>query len=341
MWDTLCGWLQSLRAFVRQEHFYKLLLFLLFIICIGTVGLTFFESTSPANALWWTLVTITTVGYGDIAPVTIGGRLIGALTMLAGIGLIGTLSAMLASIMVSAKWRRTRGMDLLNCSGHFVICGWNYKAQEILNELQGDAATAMTPVALIADLDEQPIDASTLAFIRGEVSTGTLQQANVGAARAVIILSDEHIDTFSRDARSILATLTIKTAYPALYTCVELADARNSTHCQMAGADEIIVSGALTSYLLVQAALAPGVTQVISELLSNQAGHELYLVPMPAPFAGHTFLETLTQLKHQYDSLVIAVQCEDGTHFTNPDPTHLMQAGDQLFVIAAHRPHIR
>jgi voltage-gated potassium channel len=324
---------------VRQEHFYKLLLFLLFIICIGTAGLTYFEAAAPANALWWTLVTITTVGYGDIAPTTIGGRLIGALTMLAGIGLIGTLSAMLASMMVSAKWRRTRGMDLLNCSEHFVICGWNYKAQEILNELQGDEATATTPVALIADLDEQPIDTPALAFIRGDVSTSTLQQANVGAARAAIILSDEHIDAFSRDARSILATLTIKTAYPTLYTCVELADARNSTHCKMAGADEVIVGGALTSYLLLQAALAPGVTQVISELLSNQAGHELYLIPMPTQFAGHTFIETLTQLKHQYDSLVIAVQREDGTHFTNPDPAHRMQAGDQLFVIAANRPH--
>ncbi len=330
--------LQALRDFVRRENFAKLLLFLLFILCVGTVGLTYFEAVSPINALWWTLVTITTVGYGDIAPITVGGRVIGAVTMLAGIGLLGTLSALLASIMVQANRRRTRGMNPLNCSGHFVICGWNYKAQELLHELRSDDGDAEAPVVLIADLDEQPLEAVDFAFVRGDVSARTLKQANIEAARAAIVLSDERIDAFSRDARSILATLTLKTTCPTLYTCVELADAHNATHCKLAGADEIIVSGALTSYLLVQAVLDHGVTRVISELLSNQEGHELYLTPVPTYLIGCSFLDVLTRRKQEYDALVIAVQGRNGVHVTNPVHKYQLQAGDQLFVIAASRP---
>lgn len=336
----LRSWRQSFASFVRQETFLNLLLLLLLVLCLGTAGLVYFETASPANALWWTLVTITTVGYGDIAPVTPGGRLIGAITMLSGIGLLGTLSAMLASIMVSAKWRRLRGMDPLTCSGHFVICGWNYKAQEILRELRGDADTQHTPIVLIADLPEQPLDLPGFAFVRGEVNVDTLAKANLSAARSAMVISDDHVDAFSRDARTILTTLAIKKTYPTLYTCVELADPRNATHCQLAGADEIIVSGAMTSRLLVQATLNPGVTQVVSELLSYQEGQELYAISAPAPLVGSTFLEAMTHLKQHHDTLLVALQRDGEQAVTNPAATYQIQGQDRLFVVSADRPHL-
>ncbi len=338
MWSKLSDLLKKIGTFLRRENIGKVMLLLVCILVCGTVGLVVFESASLANALWWTLVTITTVGYGDITPVTIGGRVIGAITMLAGIGLLGSLSAVLASAMISTSWKRARGMNLLHCSGHFVICGWNYKVSEILYELHADAATADTPVVLIADLPEQPLDEPGFAFVHGTVNQHTMDQANLAAARAVIVLSDERVDAFSRDACAILTALTIKRAYPDLYLCVELVDEANHTHCTLAGADEIIVSGALTTNLLVQAALDPGVTRVVSELLSNRAGNELYLTPVPSELVGVSFMEALTQLKQHHDTLVIAIQCGDGTHLTNPASTYQLQAEDSLFVVAAKRP---
>jgi voltage-gated potassium channel len=106
----------------------------------------------------------------------------------------------------------------------------------------------------------------------------------------------------------------------------------------LAGADEIIVSGTLSTNLLVQAALDPGVTRVVSELLSNRAGNELYLTPVPNGLVGSSFIDALTQIKQQHDALVIAIQCGDGTHLTNPAPTYQLQAEDRLFVVAAERP---
>lgn len=338
MWSKLSDRLKQLGVFLRRGNVGKVMLLLVCILVCGTIGIVVFESASPANALWWTLVTITTVGYGDITPVTAGGRVIGAITMLAGIGLLGSLSAVLASAMISASWKRARGMNLLHCSGHFVICGWNYKGIDILRELHADAGSADALVVLIADLPEQPIDEPGFAFVHGAVNQHTMDQANLAAARAVIVLSDERVDAFSRDACAILTTLTIKRAYPDLYLCIELADEENRTHCVLAGADEIIVSGALTTNLLVQAALDPGVTRVVSELLSNRAGNELYLTPVPSSLVGASFMDVLTQLKQHHDALVIAIQCGDGAHLTNPASTYQLQAEDSLFVVAAERP---
>jgi voltage-gated potassium channel len=337
MWSRLRGWLTTLGAFIRRENLPKLVILIFLVVGGGTLGLAYFESTPLTNALWWTIVTITTVGYGDITPVTTGGRLVGAVTMLAGIGLLGILTATIASLMVSMKLEGIRGMRTVDCTDHFVICGWNHKAREILDELRADVGGSNTPVVLIADLVEKPIEAPQFFFVRGDVTQNTMEQANMRAARAAILLGDERVDAFSRDARTILTTLTIKTAYPHLYTCVELVDANNVTHCRLAQADEIIVSGALTSNLLVRAALDHGVTRVVSELLSTR-GHELYLTPVPTTVVGHTFLEALTQVKHEHNALIVAVQSSDGNLQTNPDSTYQLQSDDQLYLIAEYRP---
>ncbi len=334
-------WCQTVGAWLSHTQYAQPALVLAGIVGIGTFGLTYFESISPANALWWTVVTISTVGYGDITPQTFGGRMVGVVAMLSGIGLLGTISAMLASAMVNANWRKTRGMEPLTYTHHFIICGWNHKAREMIHELHADHGAQDTPVVLIADVPELPIEAADVAFVRGEVTVETMQQANMGEARAVVILSDEHVDAFSRDARSILTTLTIKNAYPHLYTCVELADDNNRTHCQLAGADEVVVSGALTSYLLVLAALDPGVTTVVSELLSRHVGsHELYLTPIVADCVGRTFLEVLSRLKETDDCLVLGVQHADGHNRLNPPPDYVLQTDDLLFVVAAYRPDL-
>jgi voltage-gated potassium channel len=339
MWSTLRGWLQTCSAFVRRDNLPKLFLLTLFVVCGSTAGLTFFESLPPTNALWWTIVTISTVGYGDITPITTGGRVIAAFTMLAGIGLLGTLTAALASIMIGAKLEGIRGMRPIACTNHFVICGWNYKAREICDDLRADLDTTHAAVVLIADLPEKPLEAPQFFFVRGEVTLETMALANMGAARIAMVLGDERLDAFSRDARTILTTLTIKTAYPHLYTCVELVEAKNLTHCQLARADEIIVSGALSSGLLVRAALDPGVTRVVSELLDSQ-GHELYLTHAPAAAVGKPFLDVLTLLKQQYNALMVAIQRHDGRLLTNPAATYHIEANDRLYLIAEHRPHL-
>ena len=341
MIDRLRTWLRAARAWLSHNQYAKPSIVLGGIVLIGTFGLTYFETISPANALWWTLVTVSTVGYGDITPQTLGGRVIGVMAMLSGIGLLGAISAMLASAMVSANWRKVRGMERFKYQRHFVICGWNHKARDLIDELRADESARHTPVVLIADAPEAPAEAADVAFVRGEVTEETMRQANMAEARAVMILSDEQVDAFSRDARSILTTLTIKNAYPDLYTCVELADDGNRAHCKLAGANETIVSSALTSHLLVLAAMDPGVTAVVSELLSRRVGtHELYLTPILAAWVGQTFLEMLSQLKQTDTCLALGVKGADGQNRLNPPSDYVLQDGDQLFVVAPNRPDL-
>ena len=153
--------------------------------------------------------------------------------MLAAPGLLATVGTSRVGLVVSAR-SDTRLARLHPYSDHFVLCGWNTKALQILEELRSDQRTANAPVVLVADFAEKP--AGVPHLVRGNLTLSTMEQANLAAARAVIVPGESEDDPFSSDARAILSTHAIKSTYPGLYTCVELQDASNLPHCRSARA---------------------------------------------------------------------------------------------------------
>ena len=230
-------------------------------------------------------------------------------------------------------------MKPISSTGHFVLCGWNYKAREIIDEIKADEKAQDRPIVVIADLAEKPLDEDAIQFVSGVVSPETLVRANAQNAHVAIVLADEQGEVHTRDAKTILDTLTIKTLYPSLYTCVELLEQENVSHGRRAKADEIIVTGALSTNLLVQAALNHGVTLLVNELVSNRFGSALYTIPVPPACAGHSFMDALDKLKREQNLLLVAVESQEQARFlANPPIDYIIQAEDQLIVIGQERP---
>ncbi|PIE32182.1 cag pathogenicity island protein Cag26 [candidate division KSB3 bacterium] len=332
--------LRRMWRFAKRENLHRLLALIGVVVLISALGVLMLEpEMSPINALWWTIVTLTTVGYGDISPVTLGGRIIAVMIMFFGIGLLGMLSATLASVLVEKKFKEDRGMSSYTFEDHVIICGWNHRSRVIISELRADLKTAEAPIVLIASRQHPPLDDADLFFIQGEPDTDTLERANLAQADTVIILGDDTLDTSARDAKVILTTLNVESLNPEVYTIVELSDAGNVQHCKRAKADEIIVGGELSSALISRAALNHGVTRVVSELLSAQFGQELYRVSPPETLVGKNFLELLIKMKEQYQCLVVAIEKgENGELLSNPPLDYQLEERDLLIVIAGKRP---
>lgn len=308
----------------------------------GGAALGVFEKNlSFFDALWWSVVTVTTVGYGDISPVTPGGRIVGVLLMLLGIGSIGILTATLAGLFVENRLMENRGMKKMREENHFVICGWNFNGADIVSELRSDRKGRDRPLVVVASLEEKPLDDPNLHFVKGEVNRKYLERANMKAAKVAILLADDHLNAEARDARTILNALTIKNLYPKVYICAELIGSENVDHGRMAGADEIIVSGELSTNLLVRGALDHGITRMITELVSNRYGDELYKIKVPAYLAGSAFLKVMSKLKEEHDALCLGLERgEDGKLIPNPEKDYRVGAADYLVVISDKRPRI-
>ncbi len=308
---------------------------------IGGLGLHYFEKTPRiVDAFWWSFVTITTVGYGDIAPSTIGGRIIGVVVMVFGIGILGMFTATIASAFVDTKLKEGKGVKGVNVKDHFIICGWSYKAKEIIAELRADKKVKNKPIVIVADIPEKPIEDDNTFFIHGEVDVDILKKANLKGASVVMVLTDEELDSYSRDAKVVLNTLTIRKLNPNVYICVEISDSRNMQHGKLAGADEIIVIGELSGNLLVQAALDHGITKIITELVSNKYGNELYKIKPPQNLVGMQFIDVLTLIKEKYNAIIVAIESgEDNTLAANPPMKYTIKSEDYLVLIAQERPH--
>ena len=325
-----------------SAEIYRVIAIVAVVTLLGSLGFVVFEKDMKfGDALWWSIVTLTTVGYGDISPATLGGRLVGITVMVAGIGFLGTLTATIAGIFVENRILENRGMSATEMKDHFIICGWNFRGEKIVEELRADAKCRTLPIVVLADIPEKPIRDSRLHFIAGDVETDTLEMANIQEARVVIVLSDERLDAHSRDAKTVLTTLTIESVNPTVYTCVELMDERNVPHCKRANADEIIVVGELATNMLVQAALDHGITRMISELISNRHGEDLFKVRVPAELHGKTFFEAMCRLKEAHGILCLGLEDAEGRNLVaNPDKDYRLSPEDRLIVIARDRPEI-
>ena len=328
---------QLVWGFIKRENIDRILVILGVLIGVSSVAIARVESISIIDSFWWSIVTLTTVGYGDIAPSTAVGRAIAVINMFVGIGLLAALSAALASVLVERKMKEELGMSHCCFEKHIILCEWNHRAANIIKELRLEQADIQ--IVLIAECDRKPVDDPGLAFIRGRVSDETLKRANLQQAKTVIILGNDQLDASIRDATAVLSTLTVESLHPNAYTIVELVDQANAVTCYRAQANEVIITSELSSMLISQATLNHGISKVISELLSVQSGNQLYKLPLPPNQAGKPFIDVFTHMKQAYKSIVVALQKgKEGDVVSNPDSEQIVAAGDYLIVISDSAP---
>jgi voltage-gated potassium channel len=336
--------LKIIRYF-KQENIPRLVIITLGILVLGTGGLYFFEHPtnhgvqSIGDAAWWSIVTVTTVGYGDIFPTTPGGRIVAAGVMLVGIGFLGLFTATVASIFVERKLKEERGLKAVKVKDHTIICGWNYRAHDILKEIRAEKTGKTEIVVVIANIESKPVDDDALYLVKGEVTEDNLKRANLAEAQNIIIVADDKLDPRSRDAKTVLNTLTVESINPDVYTCVEIEDSENAPYCRRAHANEIIVSGEFSSKLLARAAMNHGISKLIDELLSSRYGADLFKYKVPPVLVGKRFMDVFFEAKDKYDCTIVAIESEpDHTFISNPAKDYIIQANDSLILISSHVP---
>ena len=331
------GPIVALLAFLRRENLFRLIGVIVVLVLVGAAGLTYFEDDRPFHdALWWAIVTLTTVGFGDISPASLGGRLIGVVLMFFGIGVLGTFTATIAGAFVEQRQRKDRGMGEHDLEGHIILCGWNDRTKEILKDLRADKRSAGDPIALVADIQANPASGDDhLHFVRGTETEDDLKRAGIEKAKTVVLVGDRSLDYGPRDAKAVLAVLTVKSLNRNVYTIAELAGEENEPHCRHAGADEIVVGADLCSRVISTATLDHGISKVLHELLSARVGNDLMTHPVPKGYGGRRFLDVLSELKRKEGSIALAIKRHGTGHIvTNPDAREVVAADDHLVVIS-------
>lgn len=315
-----------------RSRTYPVVLAILLVLTLSSFGVLIFEREtnqefhSLGDAVWWTLVTAATVGYGDKVPVTTGGRLVGVLVMVFGVGLVGMVTGRIASWLV--EWQIKEGSGLSTqkkTKGHFIICGWKQEMSRILKDILtvnpdfSDEDIVLVNLVEPAEVENLRVDPElqNVRFVRGDyVDETVLHRANIKQAARVLILADTSIQASAQeiDARAVMAVLTIKSLSKYIYVCVELIDSKFKRYLENVHCDEILLSRDHNRILLANAASASGISHVVHELIDVEKG-SLVTRRVPGRFVGDTFDNLSTYFREVDKSILIGILENTGNIF--------------------------
>ncbi|MCX4246434.1 potassium channel family protein [Paraliomyxa miuraensis] len=331
----------------KRNQFLKVALLTVLLVAFSTSGFMYFELAEKpdlgwGDALWWSIVTMTTVGYGDFFPTTIGGRyVIGFPTMMFGISILGYLLSTLATFLIEERSKELKGMSETVLSDHILIIHYPSAARvdAVLTELRHDPKTKDSAVVVIdAFLEELPERFSELGvrFVRGDVSKeSTLERASFREARFAIILSQDPNDPGS-DNSNLAAALTLEHLHPSIFTVAECIDPERIELLYKAGCDAVVCLTALATNLVVHELLDPGLQKVIGEATNVLSGQNIYFVDVTLSKEA-TYGDARNVLEERRCA-PLGVEHKGGKVVLNPDADTPLGDGDRIVCIAPNRP---
>lgn len=238
--------------------------------------------STPFDALWWVMTTVTTVGYGDYYPVTVEGRVFAIFLYIFGIGLIGVVIGKVVDFFSEFKRKREEGRMIYKGEGHLVIIGWSSKANFAVQEIL--QSTLDTDVVIIDQLDKAPLLMERVYYIKGQATSDeTLANANILKAKAVLIFADDTIQNHElADGKTLLIASSIEQLGQHVHTIVEILNENHIKNFKHIHIDDFLLSHETVSGLALRAAISKGITGIYSQLISRRYGDDLYqLKPIP------------------------------------------------------------
>ncbi len=326
MYQKIKDKIDSITFSIKQSGLTKIILILLLVISISAFSIFFIEKNKNAefkslfDSIWYTIVTLSTVGYGDKAPLTTEGRLVGILIILFGVAITGAVTGRIASALVEKQLKAGQGLGTLNkLENHFIICGWKPELPSIiLDILKVNPGLKMDHIVLISAIDPQRIQDlkadrkfAKLHFIYGDYTDeSVLMRANIKKAKTIILIADHTspgATAHEIDSKTVMAVMTIDNITKEIYTCAEIYDSKFEKYLKLSYCDEIILSRDYSRIMLANASSTTGISHVINELIDVNSPTPVKVIDFPEEFIGSTYEELFNYYKEKYQFLLIGL----------------------------------
>ncbi|MDD2228589.1 MAG: potassium channel family protein [Candidatus Cloacimonetes bacterium] len=265
------------------------------------------------DGIWWAVVTIATVGYGDKFPVTYPGRVVGLILISVGFTSLSVFTGLIASLFIEDKLKGAKGLKQIRTHNHVVICGWNNTGDFFLRALI-EKQLQDTDVCILANETpeffeslEAKYPSLSLSYVRGEATQEeSLKRAAVEHAAQVIILADHALAISAADDRSIIVANAVHYLVKKEKITVQLINTENRNMLQRIGISNIIIWDDIGGYILANNVFENNSLSIFSHLAKDP--HKLITtIKVGDGFIGKSFGEYFDFLYQEQGKLIIGL----------------------------------
>jgi voltage-gated potassium channel len=298
---------------------------------IGTLGFMLIENYPPFDAFYMTLITISTVGYKELRPLSYAGRIFNSFVIFFGVSTmffaVGAMTQTLIELGLEDTFgkRRTRRM-IDRMENHFIVCGFGRVGRSASNELR----RAGVPF-LVMDRCEERVNRAAQAGMTAMLADATrdemLHAAGVMKARGLIA-------ALAKDADNLFVILSAKTLNSQLTVVTRAAEEDAEEKLRRAGADTVFAPYSTTGHRLAQALLRPHVMQFL-ELTTKNIGLDVAIEQVQVAPATLLVFKNLRELqtRRELGVIVLAIRKLNGEMMFNPPVEDEICVGDFLIVM--------
>ena len=304
------------------------------LIAFGTIGFKLILPLSWFDSFYFTLITLTTVGYGEPEHTTEGSRYFTAALIILGVGTLGyalssAAQAVIESELLSTFGKRRMYKDINKLSGHYIVCGAGRVGAGVIRDISrsGHDLVVIEGDESIAD---RLLSQGQLVLMGDATSEDVLKAAGIERARGIVC-------AVSSDPDNLYITLTARDLKKDLRIICRANDEAAVSRLLKAGADRVVSPAMTGSSRMAQMLLRPAVADFI-ELATMTERLELEMeqiqIEAGSPFAGRALKDT--GIRSDLDVIVIAIKRSDGEMIFNPSGETIIKELDAMVAIGSH-----
>ena len=297
----------------------------------GTIGYHLIERWSWFDSLYMTVITFSTVGYGEVHPLSHQGRIFTIFLIIVGVGLvyfaIGTLTALLLEFELDKLFgRRRMERELDRISGHYIICGAGRVGRSTAREFERNKVPFVIIEAKEAKAEEKTD--SWITLVGDATQEKVLRAAHIERAKGIVAAT-------TTDATNIYIVLTAKSINSKLKIIARASEEAAEQHLRTAGADLVISPYGFAGHRIAQSFLRPNVVDFLDIAVSRGAHEELVIeevrVSENSRLAGKTI--GTSYIHRDMGIMILAIRRSDGQPRFNPTANEPIMPGDNLIVM--------